>query len=179
MHDIFSREPDPLEGMLYPPPPSENELLRQAVYAQTQRALRRRRRWRQGAYAASLLLSFASGLVAMWMVLPMRNASKDSPSPVPLVAAEKETPRASEGPVDDSALAAEWTAFDSTEHRAELYRKAGDRYMEEENDPLSALRSYGNALDNGTEQDLAISSDDNWLLMAIKDARLKEKKDAK
>ncbi len=51
--------------------------------------------------------------------------------------------------------------------------------MTEEIDPQSALRCYSNALDNGTEQDLAISSEDNWLLMAIKDARLKERNHAK
>jgi hypothetical protein len=179
MHDIFSPEPDPLQGVLHPPSPSENEALRQSVYSQTRRVLRRRRRLRQCAYAVSLFGSFAAGLLAMWMLLPARRASKDLSSPTPLAAAEVENPCLRSGRADDSALAMEWTAFDSEDHRAELYRQAGDRYMEEENDPLSALRSYGNALDNGTEQDLAISTDDNWLLMAIKDARLKEKKDAK
>ena len=184
MHDIYSRDPDPLDGMLRPPSPPDNEALRQAVYTRTRRVLHRRRRVRQFAYAAGLMVSFAAGLLAMWMTMPARSASKDLPSSAPL-AATPEKPSAEENPclrrglADESALATEWTAFDSTEHRAELYRKAGDRYMEEENDPLSALRSYGNSLDNGVEQDLAISSDDNWLLMAIKDARQKEKNHAK
>ncbi len=59
-----------------------------------------------------------------------------------------------------------------------MYKQAGDRYMTEQSDPQSALRCYGNALDNGTEQDRSISTDDNWLLMAIKDARQKEKSHA-
>lgn len=175
MHEFFSREPDPIESMLRPPSPPENEPLRQAVYTQTQRVLHRRRRLRQFAYAASLLLSFAAGALATWMALPARSASKGEPLPAPI--ASKEAPAPEEKPrsptSDDSALAQEWIAFDSTARRGELYRQAGDRYKEE-NDPQSALRCYGNALDNGTEQDLDISPNDNWLLMAIKNARQKE-----
>ena len=145
MHDIYSRDPDPLDGMLRPPSPPDNEALRQAVYTRTRRVLHRRRRVRQFAYAAGLMVSFAAGLLAMWMTMPARSASKDLPSSAPL-AATPEKPSAEENPclrrglADDSVLATEWTAFDSTEHRGELYRKAGDRYMEEENDPQSALR---------------------------------------
>jgi hypothetical protein len=73
----------------------------------------------------------------------------------------------------------EWNAFDSDGRRNELYRQAGDSYMEEEHDPQSALRCYTNALDHGTKQDLTISADDNWLLMAIKGARQKENNYAK
>jgi hypothetical protein len=73
----------------------------------------------------------------------------------------------------------EWQAFDSVEERGTLYRQASERYLQEANDPQSALRCIGNYLDNATEQDLAISSDDNWLLMAIKVSRQKEKKHAK
>jgi hypothetical protein len=178
MHDIFSSETDPLESMLRPPSPPENETLRPTVYARTRRVLRRRRRLRQCVYAVSLLASFVVGAGVMRMTVRTDSGERGGVSP-PMARTNQgaDAPRSPEP--DDSALAAEWTAFDSTERRAELYRHAGDRYMEEESDPLSALRSYGNALDNGTEQDLTISTDDNWLLMAIKDARLKEKDHAK
>lgn len=176
MHEFFSREPDPIDSMLRPPQPAENEALRQALYTQTQRVLHRRRRFRQFAYAASLLLSFAAGAMATWMVLPTRNASKEEPLSAPI--ASKEVPAVEEDERKMPALAAEWDAFDSTERRGELYRQAGDRYKEE-NDLQSALRCYSNALDNGTEQDLDISPNDNWLLMAIKNARQKEKNHAK
>ncbi len=175
MHDIFSREPDPLDGMLRPPSPPENEALRQMVYTRTRRVLHRRRHLRRFAYAASLLVSFAAGLLAMWLTLPDRSASKETPLSAP-IASKEEKPAV---PPDDSALAREWIALDSEDHRGERYRQAGDSYMTEEIDPQSALRCYSNALDNGTERDLAISSNDNWLLMAIKDARLKERNHAK
>jgi hypothetical protein len=174
MHDIFSREPDPLDGMLRPPSLPENEALHQAVYCRTRRVLQRRHCLRQFTYAASLLVSFAAGSLAMWVILPAHSASKETPLPAP-IASKEEIPPA---PPDVSALASEWIAFDSEDHRGELYRQAGDHYMTEEVDPQSALRCYSNALDSGTEQDLAISTDDDWLLMAIKNARQKEKKHA-
>jgi hypothetical protein len=173
MHDIFSREPDPLDGMLAPPSLPESDALRQAVYAQTRRVLRRRRRVRQLAYAATLFASFAAGALAM------RTIPRPAPEP-PARSASEETPRDNPpaSPVS-SALAREWDAFDSQHRRGELYRRAGDSYLQDENDLQSALRCYGNALGGGTEQDLTISADDSWLLMAIKDARQKEKSHAK
>jgi hypothetical protein len=178
MHDIFARDPDPLDGLLAPQPlPPETDALRQTIYSQTERALRRRRGVRRFAYAAALLISFAAGLLAM------RAAMRDVPAPIP----EERVRRQQESsptiqpqvPADEPALAREWRAFDSVEHRGELYQQAGDSYMTEEIDPQSALRCYTNALDSGTEKDLTISADDNWLLMAIKNARQKENDHAK
>jgi hypothetical protein len=178
MQHIFSREPDPLDGMLRPPSLPDNEALRQAVYARTRRLLHRRRRLRQFAYAAALLLSFAAGLLAMRLATPQPPPLADAPERL----ASKDEPQLPNNPPpssDESALAREWIAFDSEDDRGERFRQAGDRYMTEENDPQSALRCYGNALDHASEQDLAISTNDNWLLMAIKDARQKEKDHAK
>lgn len=178
MHEFFSRDPDPLDALLRPPSPPDNETLRQAVYTQTRRVLHRRRRVRQFAYAASLLLSFAVGAGTVRMVAPTYRVERPDISPV-----RTQRNQGADAPhsptANDSALDAEWVAFDSTERRGELYRRAGDRYITEENDLKSALRCYRNALDNGTEQDLVISTDDNWLLMAIKNARQKENIHAK
>ena len=173
MHDFFAPEPDPLNGLLAPPPlPPETDALRQAVYARTRLVLRRRRRLRLLAYAAAVLVSFAAGLLAM------RAVQRDLPAPIPEPNVRRqEEPRPAEkplAPADEPALAREWRAFDSTEHRGELYQQAGDAYMTEQYDPQSALRCYTNALDSGTEKDLTISAEDNWLLMAIKNARQKE-----
>jgi hypothetical protein len=180
MHDIFSREPDPLEGMLRPPStPPVNEELRQAVYTRTQGMLRRRRHLKQLAYTAALLVSFAAGLLVMRVTM--------QPAPMPVVVQPRQQElRPPDNPPSPSpenpkppALAKEWSAFDSNDQRGELYRQAGDSYMEDEYDPQSALRCYTNALEHGTKQDLTISADDNWLLMAIKEARQKEKTHAK
>lgn len=180
MHDIFSREPDPLDGMLRPPSPPDTEPLRQTVYTQTRRVLQRRRVVRRFAYAAALLVSFAAGWLVTRFTAPAPARSPEIVVTPPKEPAPPEQPPAPPKPSSvDSALAQEWQAFDSPKDRAGLYRHAGDRYLKEENDLQSALRCFSNALDNGTEQDMAISSEDNWLLMAIKEARLKEKKHAK
>jgi hypothetical protein len=182
MHDSFSREPDPLEAMLRPPSPLNNEALRQVVYERTRRVMYRRRRLHRLAYAAALLVSFGAGLL-------VTRISTLSPVPpeVPQVTVaplKKPAPptRAPSPPAlspQQSAVVLEWQAFDSLKESGALYRQASERYLREENDPQSALRCISNYLDNGTEQDLAISSDDNWLLMAIKVARQKEKRHAK
>ncbi len=184
-HEFFSREPDPIEAMLRPPSQPDSDTLRKSVYAQTIRVLRRRRRLRQFAYAASLLLSFAVGAGTMRMMTRINPGEHESEfsrvgavsTKIPPSHQGADAPR-SPTP-DDSALDAEWFAFDSTDRRSELYRKAGDRYIKDQSDLQSALRCYSNSLDDGTERDLAISPDDNWLLMAIKDARQKEKNHAK
>jgi hypothetical protein len=178
MHDIIAHEPDPLDGLLAPQPlPPETDALRQAIYSRTRLVLRRRRGLRLLAYAAALVVSFVAGLLAMRAVM------RDVPAPIPepSVRRQEESPPAEKTlvPPEEPALAQEWRAFDSIEHRGELYRQAGNSYMTAEYDPQSALRCYTNALDSGTEKDLTISTDDNWLLMAIKNARQKENDHAK
>jgi len=177
MHDIFSREPDPLDGMLRPPSPPDAEELRRTVYAQTRRVFHRRRRLRQCGYAVALAASFAAGLLLMRVAAPT-----SAPSPSNEVVEKREIPRPAEKPTAAepaaTALVREWQAFDSDARRADLYRRAGETYLRE-NDPISAMRCYANALDNGTERDRTISVDDDWLLMAIKNARQKENAYAK
>jgi hypothetical protein len=77
------------------------------------------------------------------------------------------------------AVALEWKAIDSPQPRPDLYRQAGDRYLDDEGDPESALRCYSQALDAGSAADRAVASEDSWLLMAIKNARQKEQRYAK
>jgi hypothetical protein len=179
MHDIYAREPDPLEGMLAPPPlPADAAALRQELLGQTARALRRRRRGRQLAWAAALAACYAAGLLTMhWAPRPAAVsrgpdalASRDHSQVPPAVFPPADEP-------EKSALQKEWAAVESGQ--AALFREAGNLYLDGEGDVQSAVRCYGNALSVGTEADLAISPEDNWLLMAIKDARQKEKRNAK
>jgi hypothetical protein len=81
-------------------------------------------------------------------------------------------------PPDETATALEWEAVDHPERAATLYRAAGDRYLAEEGDLAGAVRCYGNGLSAGAANDLTIDPGDSWLLMAIKDARQREKPDA-
>jgi hypothetical protein len=78
-----------------------------------------------------------------------------------------------------SGIAQEWRALDAPVQQAALYRQAGDQYLGAEADPASALRCYTAFLEEGRPEEQNISTDDSWLLMAIKESRQREKNDAK
>jgi hypothetical protein len=73
-----------------------------------------------------------------------------------------------------SALALEWQALESPSRRPDLFRKAGDRYLEDNGDVESAVRCYRTALDLGTSEDARVSPTDSWLLVSLKVAKQKE-----
>jgi hypothetical protein len=175
MHDFFIREPDPLDELLAPPLPGDNVALRQGLWEQTSQVLRRRRRLRGLARAAALAACYVAGLFTAHGLAPRQ------PDPPPAADARRDgaprPPAPAPAPGASTAYALEWQAFDSPDRGAELYRRAGDRYLSDEADPAAALRCYGNALGAGPA-DLSISGEDSWLLMAIKDARQRERHDA-
>jgi hypothetical protein len=55
---------------------------------------------------------------------------------------------------------------------------AGDRCLNDIGDPEAALRCYERALNAASDDEVRFSADDNWLLMAIKNAREKEARHA-
>jgi hypothetical protein len=60
--------------------------------------------------------------------------------------------------------------------RFEAYRRAGDRFLREPAQLSMAVRSYTNALSVASAEERAISPErDSWLLMALKDSRIKER----
>jgi hypothetical protein len=72
-----------------------------------------------------------------------------------------------------------WAALATGERRVDLYRKAGDGFLER-GDELSALRCYRRSLDSTRPADLAIRpQEDSWLLMSLKIARQKEMTDVR
>jgi hypothetical protein len=173
MNEHFTPDPDPLGDLLGPPAvAAEDGRLQDELRRRTCRVLRWRRRGRRLAWAAALAACYAAG-----MATP-HGRTPTPPPAVPEVAARPDVPPPAPPP-PKSAVALEWQAFDSTDHRAELYRRAGDEYIELESDPESALRCYAAALDAAGVADRAVSASDNWLLMAIKNARAKESRYAK
>lgn len=172
-------EPDALDALLTPTTPlAGNEPLRQVLLLQTTRVLRRRRRLKQAGFVAALTGCFLAGIMVVRYVVPAAGSREVVQQPV----VPDETPALPAPAVQQAGLQAvvlEWQAFDSPDQRAELYRRAGDLYVSEGCDPHAALRCYQNALDNGSDGDLVISADDNWLLMALKNDRQKEKRYAR
>jgi hypothetical protein len=158
--------------LLAPPPPSELTPLRERVWKRMARRLRLRRLLRRALLAAALAACWAAGMLTMhWWpgAQPVAQGRQIGEPPAPTPPAPPPTP----------ALAQEWKAFDSTDGQADLYRRAAAAYLTQEHDPLSAVRCYGRALDAAPEQAHNLSADDDWLLMAIKDARKKENVHAK
>jgi hypothetical protein len=177
---------DPLDDLLRPPVAAvADEALRRRLLDQTTRALRGRRRRRVVAWAAALAACYLAGVLTVYWLGPRRIEQvvvvQKAPTPEPVPSTPQPKPVAP-APLDakpTSAVALEWKAFDADQHRPELYRKAGDRYLRENADPASALRCYGQSLNGASDKDLAISADDDYLLMLVKNARQKEKDHAK
>ncbi|HEV3258580.1 MAG TPA: hypothetical protein VG013_17020 [Gemmataceae bacterium] len=166
-------------------PLAGGEHLRPALLTATTRVIRRRQRVRQIGLLAALAACYAAGLMTVRLAMPPpqahelervqetpRPVDKTGPVPAPAV-------RPSQAERHAPALTVEWQAVDSRVKRPDLFRRAGDRYLEEAGDFQSAVRCYRSALHDGAEEDLTISVDDNWLLMALKQAKEREKRHAK
>jgi hypothetical protein len=170
MSEHLTPEPDLLGDLLAPPLPADDRLCGD-LRERTARVVRWRRRWRRLARTAALAACYAAG------VLTMHGLAPHVPPP-PQMADHRDPPK-EVVPPETPALALEWKAIDSPQPRPDLYRRAGDLYLEEEKDPESALRCYGQALDAAGAADQAVAAEDSWLLMVIKNARQKEKRYAK
>ena len=173
--------------------PSPSEALRGLVLAETIRQLRRRRRLRHFAFAVALAGCYAAGLGTMGVYLrgapipasrPVadRPVTGDSGGSSDLADSEREpdAPRPEQVAQDidvpvPAFVLERWAGSAIKGRRAAMYRRAGDSYLGESGDLEAALRCYARSLDLSSEQDLAVSVEtDNWLLIALKQARQKE-----
>jgi hypothetical protein len=180
---------DDLDDLLSAAPVPPAPQLRSAVWRRTA-GVQRRRRWLRYARTAALLAAcYAAGVATLWRwraePAPPRIPSpaevrppKPPPQPVP----EPTPPAADNDPYRDDPpqVIEQWAARAEGRRWVELYRRAGDLYYERFADHQAAIRCYRRALDAGTAADLVVQADkDNWLLMSLKMARLKEKRDAR
>jgi hypothetical protein len=176
--------PDPLDHLLRPAVEVQSGLaFRGRLLEQTTRVLRGRRRRRVVAWTAALAACYVAGVLTVYWLGPRRieriEIVRNVPTPAPVTPTPAPVAPAPPTAKPASAVAMEWKAFDADQHRPELYRKAGDRYLREDADPASALRCYGQSLNGASDKDLAISPNDDYLLMLVKNARQKEKDHAK
>ncbi len=146
--------------------------------------MRRGRRLRVAVWAAALAACYVAGVLTMFWLAPrrvevVRVQAPPAAAPAPASQSQPTPPTPAPPAAPASAVALEWKAFDADKPRPDLYRQAGDRYLQEDADPASALRCYGQSLNGASDKDLAISPDDDYLLMVVKEARLKEKDHAK
>jgi hypothetical protein len=156
---------------------------------QTTRVLRRRRRIKRLGFITALAACYAAGLGTMRLWIPQsagpgaQLVAEIVPEATPTSPAPGAAQRSSVPPIEDDpdapAPIIERIASLSEERRAQLYRAAGDRYLENNGDMQSAVRCYALAIESGEDKDLSLAADDSWLLMALKKARLEEKNHAK
>jgi hypothetical protein len=167
----MSDTPDPCDLLFPPGPPHGDERLRETLRLQTTRAVRWRR-WRNR-------VGLVAAVAAIYLAGLLTPRPFGSP-PIPERPVERPVEPGPAGPTPPesiaSALDLEYRALESEQGRAELYRIAGDRYLLEK-DMASAVRCYRLALDESSG-DLAVQAEDTWLLIALKDARKKEKANA-
>jgi hypothetical protein len=158
-------------------PVGAGEELRQSLLRRTRRVVRRRRRVRQAALVAAFIACYAGGLAsARWISSrapePAQVIALPPPSPTPPAPKEVEPVAVARAA---SPVELEWQALDHPEKRWELYRRAGDLYLNESGDLQAALRCYRGALEAAPAEGLRVSAQDSWLLMALKEAKQKEK----
>jgi hypothetical protein len=183
MRDSYRPEGENLDRLLHATDPGDSpDGLRLSLLAQSSRLLRQRRRWRRAGQGMLLGACYVAGLLTTWLCMPSPGspptsilaehpslASRPNPPgdglPAPAVDIGPEVP----------AIVLERLASANKVQRARFYRLAGDRYLEGEGDAEAALRCYGLALDADRRENLTISVDDTWLLMALKRARIEGK----
>jgi len=152
--------------------------LRQVLLTKTTRIVRRRMWLKRAGILVALAACYGAGLLTMHWATPnggqaeMRVA-KASVEPD----AKKSEPQVEVSPPAEASaeILERWALLVAREQRSAFFRRAGDRYYDRHNDLEGALRCYRAALDAGSEDDLQVAAEDNWLLMALKEARSKEK----
>jgi hypothetical protein len=169
---------DPVDEFLDRPVPlAENESLKAALRERTTQLVRRRL-WRKRALlAAALAACFAAGMATTWWLLPPAEVAQE---PQPVVAEKKDEPKPqpkAEAPaMPRTAAVVERQARAQPDSRVANLRQAAKLYLAEDQDYAAALRCYTQALDAGGPEALAPSPDDDWLEIALKNARHKEKR---
>jgi hypothetical protein len=170
---------DPLDaalGGIGQRPADDN--LRAAVLARTIGAIRRRRRLKRCALAAGLLGCYLAGITTVGILRPgatagtqAANEAVTTAQPQPQKVPPSPSPRRT-GPDTSQLVAANPSGYES-------WRHIGDHYLQETGDISLAVAGYSQAIDLASDEERAISPEhDNWLLMALKDARAKEKNHA-
>jgi hypothetical protein len=170
---------DDLDELLTPEAWNEPPDRRGELRERTSRLVRHRR-WR-GHLRRGLALAacFIAGAGTLWLLQP----HTPPPQPEMVAQAPESTPDKMPAPrmirVESPELLERKAALARGERCVDLYRRAGDGFLER-GDDIAALRCYRRSLDNTRPNDLVVQPEqDTWLLMSLKIARQKETNDAR
>jgi hypothetical protein len=154
--------------------PCGDDRLRAAVLARTISTIRFHRRLKRCALAAALVGCYLAGAVTMRIWNPIGG---NLPQPAVVQVAQDQQPQPVVSPSRGPVRSADHQFASVKISRYEAVRRAADRNLLERDDLPSAIRGYKRALDLASAEERAISPvQDSWLLMALKDAREKERK---
>jgi hypothetical protein len=160
---------DDLDELLAPKP-GDDAALRDAVLRRTARVVRRRPWLRRAKLLAAAGLLVAAGGVAGWFGKPTPQPVTEYVAvPVGVVLPPAEPPPqppAEYVTAERIELQAEQASDPAT--AAALYRQAGDRFLTDHNDSPQATRCYRLFLMRAGPEARAVSADDSWLLIALK-----------
>ncbi len=175
-------EPDDLLPLLTPRGGSAAHSA--ALLTATTDVLRRRWRFRQAAKAAGVLLVFALGGAAGWVLKPTPEREVVTVTvtetvsvvvAVPLRPADSEP---TDTPPSPGALELLAEQAGTPAEAAKLYRAAGDRFLTDGGDYEQAVRCYRLYFRHAGDDGRTVSTDDSWLLMSLKTSNRKEKPNA-
>jgi hypothetical protein len=114
---------------------------------------------------------FMAGALAMYR--PSQTPLAQPTSQPALVAAPSEVPEPEPPPIDSPRRLERWALMAEGDKQRNLYRRAGDGFLKY-GDEVAAIRCYRKALDGSSPTELALQTEDTWMLMSLKIARSKE-----
>jgi hypothetical protein len=163
---------------------TDADALRGTVLAKTIGVMRQRRWLKRCMMVGSLLGCYLAGMVTTGILRTDIQAESQTPA-VQVVPADmpphRSTPmprphRDSPRPALPKAATRETRTAVTLPTPFESWRNIGDHYFQQSGDIAMATASYAQAIDLATDEERAISPGrDNWLLMALKEARAKER----
>jgi hypothetical protein len=160
--------------------PSADDRLREVLLSQTLGVVRRRRRMRRCAMAAVLAACYLAGIVSVNLWRTEGPVSPPTSMSRPILA--DKDPIKTDAPRQPlaAAIAPQKHPAESKKPSGfEAWRRIGDHYLRETGDLSLAVAGYSEAINLASEKELELSpGQDNWILMALKDAKLKERNHA-
>jgi hypothetical protein len=156
---------DDVDELLTPRDSGENSP-NSNTWIATTRILRRRRWIRRGRAGLFAAICFAAGALVMYRPAPTTN-------PNMVAAAPREALEPEPAPIEAPRRLERWAANARGEKQRNLYRRAGDGFLKS-GDEVAAVRCYRKALDGGSPNELAVNTEDTWMMMFLKIARHKE-----
>jgi hypothetical protein len=154
------------------------EALKNALLHKTTLIIRRRRRLHRAGTAALAAACYLLGAVTMWYAIPRAPANNDTPSTAVVIADNSKPAPPVEAPPERPELVELRALTAAPAERALQLRKAGDLYLSQANDYASALRCYTAFFNAAGDDALEFSPDDNWLVIAIKNTRSRDRENS-